>query len=264
MSVGAQAASAEPLAPNTGRILDYWLGGSHHYPIDVIGARQFESVYDGFPEVFKALRGYIGRAARHIESKGIDQFLVLGAGLPTRGNVHEAVPDSRVLYTDIDNDNVTLGLEILAGNPNATYAYCDATDMSTLDPDVVAEMIDMKRPVGLVFIGATAFMPEEILRKVMRELYDWAPAGSVLALDFDGEALTNHPKALELLSQIGAKLHTRHPAIIQPLLTPWTLCAPGILPAATWPDGPGARVSPKDVFMFGCVVEKTNGSRGGE
>lgn len=34
-------------APNTGRILDYWLGGAHHEQIVVAGAKQFEAVYDG-------------------------------------------------------------------------------------------------------------------------------------------------------------------------------------------------------------------------
>lgn len=257
MSTQTQAKADEPLAPNTGRILDYWLGGRHHFPIDIVGAREFESVYDGFPAVFKALRGYIGRVSQYIEQMGIDQFLVLGAGLPTCGNVHEAVPNARVLYTDIDEDNVEIGREILTGNRNVGYGYCDATDMSTLDAEVAAKFIDPARPVGLVFIGATAFMPDEVLREAMHRLYDWAPAGSVLALDFDGEALSNHPKALELLARIGASLYMRNPTLIEPLLAPWRLRAPGILPAASWPDPASADTPAKKVFMFGCVVEKS-------
>ncbi len=245
-----------PAAPNTGRILDYWLGGNHHYDVDVIGAREFEAVYAGFPLVFSTLRDYIARVSRSIRAAGIDQFLVLGAGLPTCGNVHEAVPGCRVLYTDIDKENVRIGTEILAGSPNVAYTFCDATDLSTLDGDA-GSLLDMSKPVGLVMIGTTAFLPDEVLRLAMERLHQWAPPGSLLALDFDGRALSRHPQALALLDRIGAPLFMRDPESIAPCLTPWTLRDPGIQPVRTWPASPKHPVIAEDEFMFGCVVEKT-------
>jgi hypothetical protein len=246
-----------PATPNTGRILDYWLGGSHHYPIDVVGAKQFESVYAGFPAVFGSLRNYIGRVSKQIEQAGIDQFMVLGAGLPTCGNVHEAVPASKVLYTDIDMDNVRLGKRILAGNPDVGYTYCDATDLSSLDVDEASRVLDISRPIGLVLVGATAFMPDDVLRDAMHRLHEWAPEGSLLALDFDGEALSNHQQALDLLRQIGAPLFMRNPSTIVPLLAPWSLRSPGLLPTSAWPDA-NVDLPATSVFMFGCIVEKTS------
>ena len=93
-------------SPNTARIIEYWLGGKHYYPIDVVAAKQFEKVFPEIKTVFKDHRAYIGRASRYI-AKRLDQIIVFGAGLPTQGNVHEVLekdfPNCRVLYTDNDN-----------------------------------------------------------------------------------------------------------------------------------------------------------------
>jgi hypothetical protein len=52
-------------------------------------------------------REFLGRAVRFLAADaGIDQFLDIGTGLPTRGNVHEIArsvnPDARVVYSDND------------------------------------------------------------------------------------------------------------------------------------------------------------------
>jgi hypothetical protein len=56
-------------------------------------------------------RGILGRAVRYLASKGgICQFLDIGTGIPTAGNVHEVAqehtPEWRVLY--VDNDPIVL------------------------------------------------------------------------------------------------------------------------------------------------------------
>jgi O-methyltransferase involved in polyketide biosynthesis len=244
--------------PNTARILDYWLGGSHHFPIDVQAAKMFDEVYPNFPSVFSTLRKYIGRVARYIESQGIDQFIVFGSGLPTCGNVHEAVPQAKVLYTDIDRGNIEFGQEILAGHANVDYTFCDATDLETLDRVAVDRVLSPLQRLGMVFVGVSAFIPDETLAKMFDKLYDWAPAGSFLALDFDGEALAQYPKALELLDSSGAHLYMRNPATIQPLLGRWQLTQHGILPVSAWQAEPSLTLAAieESVFMYGCVVYK--------
>lgn len=171
--------TAEPTIPNTGRILDYWLGGTHHFPADVAAAQAFDAIYGQFPQVFRVLRNYIGRAARFIYSQGVEQFLVLGSGIPTQGNVHEAVPEAKVLYTDIDPVNVELGQQILAQTPNAQYTFCDATNLSTLDQRDVEAILDLSRPLGLVVIGVSVFIPDEQLRSLFSELYERVVGGEL-------------------------------------------------------------------------------------
>lgn len=245
-----------PTVPNTARILDYWLGGSHHFPVDIEGAKMFEAVYDGFPAVFRALRAYIGRAARSIESQGVDQFIVFGSGLPTQGNVHQAVPQSRVLYTDIDQANIRLGQQILADEPRADYTFCDAADLSTLDQQAVAQVLGPIRRLGVVFVGVAAFIPDEALAHMFDQIYAWVPEGSLMALDFDGTALGHLSEAIDMLDSMGAHLYMRTPATILPLLGRWRLTPPGIRPVDDWyPDRTGAP-SDEPAFMYGCVVAK--------
>ena len=52
-------------------------------------------------------RAFLGRAVHYLAADaGIRQFLAIGTGRPTQGNVHEvaqaANPDSRVVYADND------------------------------------------------------------------------------------------------------------------------------------------------------------------
>ncbi|HLO84210.1 MAG TPA: SAM-dependent methyltransferase [Nostocaceae cyanobacterium] len=247
-----------PTIPNTARMLDYWLGGNHHFPVDVEASKVFTDIYPYFPEVFQTLRNYIGRASRYIASQGIDQFIVFGSGLPTCGNVHEAVPQAKVLYTDIDQTNIELGQKILADNPHVNYSFCDATNLDTLDQSIVTQTLGSFKRLGLVFVGVSAFIPDEVLATVLDQLYDWCPVGSFLALDFDGEAGVNYPQLLELMDSFNAHLYMRNPTNIKPLLGRWKLINPGIVPVADWePDLPApSSINPEDVFMYGCVVYK--------
>lgn len=245
-----------PQTPNTGRILDYWLGGRHHFAPDAGAGKGFESLYDGFPEVFATLRAYLGRAVRAAEGEGISQFLVLGSGIPTQGNVHEAVPGARVLYTDIDPVNVELGKEILRDIPNVDYSYCDAADLGTLDQDSLAATLDLSDRLGIVMVGVAAFLDDETVRRTLDGCYDLGPDGSVLVADFDGEALGSHPEVLRLLDEAGEPLHLRRPDRIRPLLGRWTLTEDGILPVARW-RGAG-EPPPGPTFMYGCLARKVS------
>lgn len=244
----------EPSAPNTGRILDHWLGGRHHFPPDIGAAQAFDAAYGDFPAVFSTLRQYIGRASRFVRGQGIDQFLVFGAGIPTRGNVHECVPDARVLYTDIDPVNVALGRQILAETPNADYAYCDASDLSTLDRGEVERVLGPLRRLGIVFVGVSVFIPDDLLRAAFDALYDLAPPGSLMVLDFDSDMLSNHPAVLDLLAAAGAPFFMRNPPDIEPLLGRWKLTEEGIRPVAAWRNPEGEPDVP--TFMWGAVVTR--------
>jgi len=242
-----------PEKPNTGRILDRWLDGQHHFPADAAAAQAFEQLYEGFPGVFHTLRDYIGRATRSVRDMGIDQFLVFGAGIPSRGNVHEVVPDARVLYTDIDKANVALGREILKGVPNAGYTWCDAADLSTLDRTEVERVLGPLRRLGIVFVGLAVFIPDDQLRQSFDELYDWAPPGSAMVLDFDSYACSTLPNVVEILQSSGAPFVMREPETIAPLLGRWQLTPDGVQPVATWrnPEAPDV-----PTFMWGAVVTK--------
>ncbi|WP_437940590.1 SAM-dependent methyltransferase [Sorangium sp. So ce341] len=245
---------------NAARMIDYWLGGIHYLPVDIEAAKEYEAAYGDFRGIFRVLRAYIGRAARAIRAEGIDQFLVFGAGLPTSGNVHEAVPDARVLYTDVDLINIAMGQRILAGLPNVGYAYCDASDLTTLDRASVERVLGPIRRLGIVFVGVAAFIADDKLAATFASLHDLAPAGSLMALDFDSEMCRRYPRIVELLEAPGLRFHMRAPEAIRSLLGPWRLTSEGITPVGAWRNrGEDADYPP---FMYGCMARRPGDEEG--
>jgi O-methyltransferase involved in polyketide biosynthesis len=245
----------EPQSPSTARMIDYWLGGVDHHPVDVAAAQAFESAYGPCAAIFRSLRTFSGRAVRHVAGDGIDQFLVFGAGIPTRANVHETAPAARVLYTDADPQIVAAGRRLLAGLETVDYVLGDVTDLDSIDGAALRRVLPERedRPLGLVFLGLAAFLDDASLTKVFRAMYDAVPVGSRLLFDFDATELADHPQALAMM---GPAFHMREPALFADLLGPWSPTAEGIVPVARWqPDGEIEDVP--DAFWGGVAVKRT-------
>ena len=242
-----------PDTPSTARMIDYWLGGEHHYPVDVAAAHAFEAAFGPCAHEFRTLRAFLGRAVTHLRRLGIDEYLVFGAGIPTQGNVHEVAPEARVLYTDIDPDNIALGQRILAGSSRAAYTYGDATDVGTIDDAVLAGSLPGwgREPVGLVFLGLAAFLDDERLAQTFDDLYDTVAPGSYLAFDFDTDLLASYPEALAMM---GPAFHMRQPSSFPALLGRWRPTSEGIVPVAQW-DGRDGPVEPAAAFYGGLAVK---------
>ena len=93
--------------PNVARIYDYLLGGKDNYSADREAAAELIRL---IPDALTACynnRRFLQRAVRFLAGEaGIRQFIDIGTGLPTQGNVREVAqsinPDARVLYVDND------------------------------------------------------------------------------------------------------------------------------------------------------------------
>lgn len=234
-------------------MIDYWLGGSHHYPVDVAAAGAFEAAYGPVAHEFRALRGFLRRVVLNATDRGIDEFLVVGAGIPTQGNVHEVAGSAKVLYIDIDEANVALGRQILAGHPNATYALGDATDLGSIDPAVLHAALPGwgVRPVGVAFLGLAAFIDDEPLAAALDSAAEATVPGSVLAFDFDTEVLLDHPQALALM---GPAFRMRSPSAFTALLGRWTLTEEGVQPVARWGLTDAGGDVPEDAAFYGGLA----------
>lgn len=241
----------QPQTPSTARMIDYWLGGTAHHPVDVAAAHAFESAYQPCADTFRSLRAFSGRAVRQLAAEGIDQFLVFGAGIPAQGSVHEVVPEARVLYTDADPQIVGAGRPMLAGLANVDYVAGDATDLAGIDRRALDRVLPdrAERPVGLVFLGLAAFLDDATLARSLDAMYEAVPAGSRLAFDFDSTELAGYPEALGMM---GPAFHMREPAAFPALLGRWTPTADGVVPVARWrPDGQAEQVP--DAFWGGLA-----------
>ncbi len=233
-------------------MIDYWLGGTDHFAIDVAAAKAFESAYGPCAHEFRALRGFLARSVRYLHERGLEEFLVFGAGVPTLGNVHEVLPTARVLYTDLDPVSVESGQRILADNPQAVYTLGDARDLKTIEATVLHSTLPSwgNGPVGIVFLGLAAFLDDEHVARALDDLYQATAPGSFLAFDFDSDVLASHPEALAMM---GPQFHIRRPDDFARLLGRWQLTEEGIATVADWPQP-----SPPDAAaaFFGGVATR--------
>jgi hypothetical protein len=123
-----------------------------------------------------------------------------------------------------------------------------------LDPEATARILDPAMPLGVVIVGVSVFLEDEVVQKTLSDLFDWVAPGSFLVADFDGEALASYPAVLAILDQAGEPLHLRGSDRIRPLLGRWRLTEDEIRPVNVWRNE--SAPEPGQVFMYGCVARK--------
>ena len=151
--------------PSAARVYDYYLGGSHNVAADRELARQAIAKWPELPRIMQANRAFLRRAVRYCVDQGVRQFLDIGSGIPTVGNVHEvaqqAAPESKVVYVDIDSVAVAHSRAILAGNPRTAVVQADlrTPDRVLGDPDVRA-LLDLDQPVAVLLVALLHFVAD--------------------------------------------------------------------------------------------------------
>src|SRR5262249_24779086 len=71
------------------RVSDALLGGTHTFAVDRDVASALVAIEPATREAARANRAFLGRAVRFLVDSGTHQFLDIGSGVPTLGNVHE-------------------------------------------------------------------------------------------------------------------------------------------------------------------------------
>ncbi|WP_214321274.1 SAM-dependent methyltransferase [Nonomuraea sediminis] len=150
----------DPSVPSVARIYDYFLGGKDNYAADRAAAARILEVIPHAPEMARANRAFLGRVVRHLVGVGIDQFLDLGTGLPTRENVHEVATEARVVY--VDNDPVVLvhARALLADSPRTEVVEGNLHDPERILADA-GEYLDFGRPVAVLLMAILHFFPDD-------------------------------------------------------------------------------------------------------
>ena len=152
--------------PSAARAYDYFLGGSHNFKADRQFADQVRQLAPFVPNVTRLNRSFLWRAVEFMLDVGIRQFLDLGSGIPTVGNVHEIAqqraPDARVVYVDYEPVAYQHAQALLADNPHATIIQADIREPDTIlhHPDTQT-MLDFAQPLGLLMVGILLFIRPE-------------------------------------------------------------------------------------------------------
>jgi hypothetical protein len=162
-----QSSRIDTSVAHPARVYDYWLGGKDNFEADRKVAKAALAASAGVAQGARDNRAFLGRAVRFMAEQGIEQFLDIGTGIPTQGNVHEVaqaiIPDARVVYVDNDPIVMSHARALLRGTPEGKTTYIEA-DMRAPDdilghPDVRGT-IDFTRPVGLVIVGTLMFIKD--------------------------------------------------------------------------------------------------------
>ena len=151
--------------PSAARVYDYYLGGAHNFAVDREMAEQAIGLWPDLPLIMQANRAFLRRAVRFCVDAGIRQFLDLGSGIPTAGNVHEvaqaAVPDARVVYVDSDPVAVAYSRSILAENPLTAAVQADLRKPEqVLDSPEVRSLLNFDEPIAVMMVAVLHFVSD--------------------------------------------------------------------------------------------------------
>ncbi|KAA5838132.1 SAM-dependent methyltransferase [Saccharopolyspora hirsuta] len=174
--------------PNAARVYDYYLGGDHNFAVDRQMAEEAIAMWPDLPLIMQANRAFLRRAVEFCAERGIRQFLDLGSGIPTVGNVHEvaqqAAPGARVVYVDTDPVAVAYSRKLLRDNPDAAIVDADLRDPEqVLASPEVAELLDLSQPIALMMVAVLHFVPDaDDPRKIIARYREAMAPGSFLVV----------------------------------------------------------------------------------
>jgi hypothetical protein len=255
-------AGVDRATPSVARIYDYLLGGAHNLAADRAVAQRLTDIQPEVAEVARRNRAFLRRAVRFMLEAGVRQFLDLGSGIPTVGNVHEvaqaADPAARVVYVDYEPVAVAHSQLLLTGNPRAAAVQADITrPTDVLSSEPVRTMLDMTQPVGLLAVALGHYLrPEADVPAVFATYRDALAPGSHLALthltnDF---AVLADPRVAETMRSTQDHIFPRPRAAVLSLFEGFDLVEPGLTTTANWrPDRVSAAVDPQDDGLYAGV-----------
>jgi S-adenosyl methyltransferase len=227
--------------PSIARVYDCSLGGFHNFTAD----RQLvETMREMMPEALlmaRANRAFLTRAVRFCLKSGVRQFLDIGSGIPTSGNVHEVArridPGSRVVYVDSDPVAVAHSQAILGDDDKAAIIEADVREPKLiLEHPAVHRLIDFDQPLGLMMVAVLHFVAdEEDPRGLIDQFAKRMVAGGYLVMSHgtaDGPTGSQMTKVTDLYRKTVADNTMRSRAEVQALFGGFDLLSPGVV----WPE----------------------------
>ena len=259
-------AGLDVTTPNIARMYDYFLGGKDNFPADRDAAEKLIAMMPQLPLVARANRAFLRRVVRVLAGEyGIRQFIDIGTGLPTMGNVHEvarqAAPDTRVVYVDNDPVVCSHGRALLSsGTTQIVEADLRSPDEIIGHP-LVRELIDFTEPFALMFLTVLHFVPDgDGPQAVIARFREVMTPGSFLAISHGTvETRPDDPRAAlsaEVYSQASAPLALRSIDAVRGLFDGFELIAPGLVWISQWRPGPFEEITGVGETLRGGVARK--------
>jgi hypothetical protein len=257
----------DPARPSPARIYDYALGGGHNLASDRAVFDQLVKIQPNARQIAWSNRAFMRRAVLFMIEHGIRQFLDLGSGIPTVGNVHEiaqkAAPDARVVYVDFEEVALAHSQLLLENEPLATIVEADITRPETvLKHPQTLRLLDFSLPIGILAVAVGHHIPAEVdIQQAFDRYREEVQPGSALAVthftaDFE------QVNAQEIIETVQASAHNtaclRSRPEILALFGEFELVEPGLVPPSSWrPDTTHApSATPEDDGLWAGVAIK--------
>ncbi|MFD3573376.1 SAM-dependent methyltransferase [Streptomyces sp. NPDC058644] len=239
MTPGAPRPTIDTSNPHPARVYDWLLGGKDNYPVD-------EAVGEKLPpeakDAARQNRAFMNRAVAWLATRGVDQFLDIGTGIPTAPNLHQIVqdivPSARVLYTDNDPIVLRHAEALLVSRPEGITDYIQA---DVREPRAILEhargLLDFERPIALSLIALLHFLPDDQdPYGIVNTLIGALPSGSHLVLSHASSDI--YPELAEQVTaeyaKGGIRLAFRTRGEFARFFEGLDLVEPGLVTATEW------------------------------
>jgi hypothetical protein len=250
--------------PSAARLYDYLLGGGHNFAADRALAEKFLQAQPNGRAIARLNRAFLRRSVLFMIERGIRQFLDLGSGIPTVGNVHEiaqkADPEAHVVYVDFEEVAVAHSQLILEQDPRATIIQEDMTrPAEVLEAARYSGLIDFAKPVGVLTAGVFHFVPPQADPNAIVAAYrDAVPVGSYLAVsqftqDLQPEAMAG---IVEVMKKSQNPMYPRTKSEIEALFDGFELEEPGVVPTPLWRPEATNTDDPDKAGIYAAVGRK--------
>jgi hypothetical protein len=259
--------------PSIARVYDAFLDGKDNFAADRAVVESALQIAPDSAGGAKSNRAFLRRVVRYLAAEaGITQFLDIGSGLPSAGNVHEIArdvsPGVRVVYTDNDPVVGVHGRALLADAATARFITADVRrPAEILDDPGVRAFIDFSRPVGLLMFAILHHITDAEDPAAITARFRGALApGSYLAVSSVRMPGPEHPRDAEKASEVQKLFNEtlgtglwREDGEILAWFGDWELLEPGLVPLPEWrPDtaGPAKRDSTYHGFVGGIARKR--------
>jgi SAM-dependent methyltransferase len=248
--------------PSPARMYDFFLGGTDNFAIDRQAGTTVNAALGDVVthDIVWENRRFLQRAVRFMAESGIDQFVDLGTGLPTQGNVHEIAqevnPGARVVYVDYDPIVLAHGRALLADNDTTTVITADLRDPDAVlnHPDM-GSFIDFGRPVAILSVAVLHFIPDsDDPFGIVRRFRSTMTPGSYLVLSHlttSGPPAEEVDQVVEVYKNATSPIVFRSREVIGSFFTETELIDPGLVRPWQWrPDGTDG---PRTDWLYAAV-----------
>ncbi|MFD6949130.1 S-adenosyl methyltransferase [Nocardiopsis sp. TSRI0078] len=256
--------SIDTSTAHSARVLNYWLGGGDHHPVDRELGERIARTSPEIVALARADREFLVRVVTHLAGEeGVRQFLDIGAGLPSADNTHEvaqaAAPESRVVYVDNDPMVLAHARTLLTSTPEGSTYYIDA-DLTQPDLllDQARELLDFDRPIALTVMGTLGHFPADgSTYALVRAYVDALPPGSFFAMCDSTDTSPQIVEAARRWNEAAAvPIHLRTVEELERFFDGLELLEPGVVSVPFWRPGPASAGRPEEVAQYGGVARK--------